>query len=256
MPMGDLMHQRTPSVLSALAVMGVLAAGFLVAGRQPAAAPQPVAAAPSASWAMPEYPSLTALRKVEPSENYAVSTTITGSPLIVVAPHGGGIEVRTSEIVKSIALTDHSQCHFKGLLPAGNHPRLHVTSEHWDLEECLILIRQRPHALSIHGFKDDQNRLVYVGGRDTVTGAKVTAALTAAGFKVEAAPGHLAGTSPDNFVNKDADGMGVQLELSSVLRKELVTTDGQPSKCTAALPQCGESFAQAIRSVYPTTSGW
>lgn len=251
------MHQRTPSILSALAVIGVLAAGFLVTGRRPAAAPQPVAAAPSASWTMAEYPSLTALRKVEPPANYAVSTTITGSPLIVIAPHGGGIEIRTSEIAAAIAQTDHSQCHFKGLLPTGNHPRLHVTSEHWDLEECLILIRQRPHALSIHGFKDDNNRIVYVGGRDTATGARVTAALTAAGFRVEAAPADIAGTSPDNFVNKDADGMGVQLELSTALRKDLVAAaGGQPSKCTAELPQCGEAFVQAIRSVYPDTSGW
>ncbi|WP_173066370.1 poly-gamma-glutamate hydrolase family protein [Phytohabitans houttuyneae] len=74
---------------------------------------------------------MTALRKVEQEGTaYELTWTITGSPLIVVAPHGGAIEPRTSEIAAAIAGAEHTQCQFKGKLPAGqNHPRLHVTSE-------------------------------------------------------------------------------------------------------------------------------
>ncbi|MFI7574482.1 poly-gamma-glutamate hydrolase family protein [Micromonospora sp. NPDC049497] len=139
---------------------------------------------------------------------WELSWKITESPLIVVAPHGGSIELRTSEIATAIADGRHTECHFKGRLPAGNYPRLHVTSTNWDVEECLILIRQRPHALSIHGTAKP-GRVVYVGGRDTVKGAALTAALRAQGFQAEAAPDDIAGLSTANFVNKDADGARV-----------------------------------------------
>jgi phage replication-related protein YjqB (UPF0714/DUF867 family) len=193
-----------------------------------------------------EYPSMTALRKVEQAGvAYDLTWTITASPLIVVAPHGGAIELRTSELAAAIAGAEHTQCHFKGKLPAGqNFPRLHVTSEHWDTEECLILIRQRTHALSVHGTAR-AGETVYIGGRDTATGAALADALRQAQFTVvQPAPADIAGTSPDNFVNKDGDGAGVQLELTTDLRMLLVPArDGPPSAR-------GEAFAAAVRSVY------
>jgi phage replication-related protein YjqB (UPF0714/DUF867 family) len=237
------MRSRTPWVLSALAVPLVIMAGYLAAGPREAPVPQQ-AAAPAGT--VGEYPSMTALRKVEQAGvAYDLTWTITDSPLIVVAPHGGAIEVRTSEIASAIAGTDHTQCQFKGKLPAGqNFPRLHVTSEHWDVEECLILIGQRTHALSIHG-TTRANKVVYVGGRDTATGVELAAALRTAGFSVvQPAPSDISGTSPDNFVNKDADGAGVQLELTTELRTELFPTkDGPPSAR-------GQAFADAVRAVY------
>lgn len=238
------MRTRTQWVLSALAVPLVILAGYLSVRPREAPAPRQQAAAPAGAVA--EYPSMTALRKVEQAGvAYDLTWTITGSPLIVVAPHGGAIELRTSEIASAIAGADHTQCQFKGKLPAGqNFPRLHVTSEHWDVEECLILIRQRTHALSIHGTAK-AGRIAYVGGRDTATGAEVAAALRAAGFSVvQPAPPDIAGTSPDNFVNKDADDAGVQLELTTDLRTELFPAkDGPPSAR-------GQAFADAVRAVY------
>ena len=192
-----------------------------------------------------EYPSMTALRKVErEGAAYELTWTITASPLIVIAPHGGGIELRTSEIASAIAGREHTQCQFKGKLPSGNYPRLHVTSEHWDVEECLILIGQRTHALSVHG-TSKPGRIVYIGGRDTATGAGLATALRAAGFTVvQPAPPDIAGTSADNFVNKDSDSVGVQLELTYELRMELFPTkDGPPSTR-------GQDFANAVRGVY------
>ena len=202
----------------------------------PAAAPGTVA----------EYPSMTALRKVEQSGvAYELTWTITTSPLIVVAPHGGSIEVRTSEIAAAIAGTDHTRCQFNGKLPAGQNARLHVTSEHWDVEECLILIAQRTHALSVHGTSRTDAE-VHIGGRDTATGAELATVLRQNGFTVaQPATGDVAGTSPDNFVNRDADGAGVQLELASALRTELFPAkDGPPSTR-------GLAFVAAVRSVYP-----
>jgi phage replication-related protein YjqB (UPF0714/DUF867 family) len=206
----------------------------------------PGLSAAATSGKVGEYPSMTALRKVEQAGvAYDLTWTITDSPLIVVAPHGGAIELRTSELTSAIAGADHTQCQFKGKLPAGqNFPRLHVTSENWDTEECLILIRQRPHALSIHG-ATKPGEIAYIGGRDTATGAELATALRSAGFSVQQpAPADIAGTSIDNFVNKDADGAGVQFELTTDLRMLLFPTrDGPPSTR-------GQAFIDAVRSVY------
>jgi len=236
------MNSRTQWVLSALAVPLVILAGYGVA-RQREAAQQTAAPTPGT---VAEYPSMTALRKVEKEGvAYDLTWTITSSPLIVVAPHGGAIEARTSEIASAIAGTEHTQCQFKGKLPAGqNNPRLHVTSEHWDVEECLILIAQRTHALSIHGTAK-ADKVVYIGGRDSTTGVALAGALRAAGFTVvQPAPADIAGTSIDNFVNKDADGAGVQLELTTDLRTELFPAkDGPPSTR-------GQAFVDAVRAVY------
>jgi phage replication-related protein YjqB (UPF0714/DUF867 family) len=119
-----------------------------------------------------------------------------------------------------------------------------VTSENWDTEECLILIRQRPHALSIHGAAKP-GEIAFIGGRDTATGAELATALRSAGFSVQQpAPADIAGTSIDNFVNKDADGAGVQVELTTDLRMLLFPTrDGPPSTR-------GQAFIDAVRSVY------
>lgn len=236
------MDRLTRLVLGAIAGSLVLLVGYsgAQAGRPPA---RQAVATPGT---VAEYPSMTALRKVE-QEGVAfdLTWTITDSPLIVVAPHGGAIELRTSEIAGAIAGSEHTQCQFKGKLPAGqNYPRLHVTSEHWDVEECLILIAQRTHALSVHG-TSKAGSIVYIGGRDTATGVALATALRAAGFAVvQPAPADIAGTSPDNFVNKDADGAGVQLELTYGLRIELFPAkDGPP---TAR----GQQFVDAVRGVY------
>jgi phage replication-related protein YjqB (UPF0714/DUF867 family) len=236
------MSRPTRWILGALTGMLVLLTGY--SGAQAGHAPTRQAAATTGTVA--EYPSMTALRKVEQEGvAYDLTWTVTASSLIVIAPHGGAIEPRTSEIASAIAGTEHTQCQFKGKLPAGqNYPRLHVTSEHWDVEECLILIGQRTHALSIHGTSKPDN-VVYIGGRDTATGAELATALRAAGFSVvQPAPADIAGTSIHNFVNKDADGAGVQLEMTYGLRTELYPTkDGPPSTR-------GQEFVDAVRSVY------
>jgi phage replication-related protein YjqB (UPF0714/DUF867 family) len=250
-------NRRMTWVLSAVAVPLVLAAGYGLAEDRPESPQQVLAAAGT----LGEYPSMTALRKVEKAGvAYDLAWVVTSSPLVVVAPHGGSIELRTSEITSGIAgakvdgtpldvpPTDggpqHTQCQFMGRLPAGQNGRLHVTSEHWDVEECLILIGQRTHALSIHG-TSKRDKVVYIGGLDTATGVELDTALSRAGFVVvRPAPGDVAGTSIDNFVNKDADGAGVQLELTTDLRMELFPAkDGPPS-------ERGKAFLAAVRGVY------
>ncbi|MEV4479539.1 poly-gamma-glutamate hydrolase family protein [Micromonospora coxensis] len=240
------MNSRTQWIFSALAVPLVLLAGYGAAGlgqAPPSSSRQEESGAAPGSVA--EYPSMTALRKVEAADAYDLTWTVTGSPLIVVAPHGGAIEPRTSEIASAIAGAEHTQCQFKGMLPAGqNFPRLHVTSTNWDVEECLILIRQRTHALSVHGMAGS-DKTVHIGGRDTATGAELATALRAAGFTVvQPATGDVAGTLPENFVNKDADGAGVQLELTNALRMELFPTKDAPPSSR------GQAFVDAVRGVY------
>ncbi|MGB2568050.1 poly-gamma-glutamate hydrolase family protein [Micromonospora citrea] len=240
------MNSRTQWISSALAVPLVLLAGYGAAGLGRPSPPSPRPEAGAIPGSVAEYPSMTALRKVEKEEAYDLTWTVTDSPLIVVAPHGGAIEPRTSEIASAIAGPEHTQCQFKGKLPAGqNFPRLHVTSVNWDVEECLILIRQRTHALSIHGMAGS-DKTVHIGGLDAAKGAQLATALEAIdGINVVyPATGNVAGTLPENFVNKDADGAGVQLELTYALRMELFPIKDQPPS------ELGDAFVEAVRGVY------
>lgn len=226
---------------AALAVAGVT---VLVIREHSTTSPQPSVHQVAITGTVGEYPSVTALTKVEAQNAWQGRWVVTSSPLVVVAPHGGGIEPRTSELADAIAGTDHTKCLFEGLLPAGNS-RLHVTSVNWDYEPCRILIKMRTHALAIHGTGQYPGKVVYIGGRDTATGAELATALRSAGFTVvQPAPSGIDGTDPRNFVNDDADLAGVQFELTYDLRLELFPTKGGPPSTK------GTTFVNAVRSVY------
>src|SRR6476646_8006552 len=52
---------------------------------------------------------------------------------LLVAPHGGGIEPGTSEILRALTdLSDWAWYEFAGFLRKGNKEALHITSTHFD----------------------------------------------------------------------------------------------------------------------------
>ncbi len=62
-----------------------------------------------------------------------------GSPVLVVAPHGGMIEVGTSEIAHVVAGREFSLFSFEGVKPYGTNRDLHITSHQFDHPECLAM---------------------------------------------------------------------------------------------------------------------
>lgn len=73
--------------------------------------------------------------------------------------------------------------------------------------------------LSIHGHYDVHNALVYIGGRNEPYKNLIQQCLNKAGFQTDHAPQHLSGMNGNNITNTSKTGAGVQLELSTKLRK-------------------------------------
>jgi len=166
------------------------------------------------------------------------------SSIVVLAPHGGGIEPGTSEVATKIAEKEFSLAMFEGKKPTGN-ARLHITSTNFDEPRCLQLAQMTDSVIAIHG-EGSKERVVFLGGRDEKLGAQVRAVLESQGYQVKIHENpELQGIATVNICNRGRRGAGVQLELSSGLRKaffESLTTEGR-EKPTDELAK----FASAVR---------
>ena len=158
--------------------------------------------------------------------DYRIYTRNSGSPIAVIAPHGGLIEPGTTEVAASVAGYDHAFYCFEGLKKAGNSD-LHIASTYFDEPSALQILRDAELVLAIHGC-DSKGEVIYLGGlhRHLIRG--ISEYLTCAGFIVrESTKPELRGTSPHNICNKGRTGAGVQLELSQGLRKRML---GNPDR--------------------------
>ncbi|MFD3947070.1 poly-gamma-glutamate hydrolase family protein [Streptomyces sp. NPDC058579] len=177
----------------------------------------------------------------------------------ILALHGGGIEIGTSELCLGIAgyspsdpdgapilPTVHDYWMFEGLLKADNKD-LHVTSKNCDDHVALSTAASHLNVLSLHGCQFDQLKLptstfpptgdrevAVVGGRNKAFRTALVNELNAAGFVAidSLAPQwaplltEFNGDHTANPCNKTMLGMGAQLELTTELRKGLF---GDPS---------------------------
>src|ERR1700733_16148016 len=75
------------------------------------------------------------------------------SGIAVVAPHGGRIEGRTSEVARLIAGEEHALYLFEGLRTTGdNFDRLHLGSHRFDEPRALDLISGCDTVVAVHGY--------------------------------------------------------------------------------------------------------
>lgn len=153
----------------------------------------------------------------ETDDAFGIRTENRQSRIAIVAPHGGGIEPGTSEVVLAVAGIDLSYYLFEGRKAQGNQD-LHITSTHFDEPTCLRLLESTITVLTIHG-ESSNDPVVYAGGLDYRLLETLTSALTTSGYSVRrhASP-HLQGNSVRNICNAGLGGAGVQLELSRGLR--------------------------------------
>lgn len=141
-----------------------------------------------------------------------------GSIVGIVAPHGGRIEVDTSEIATAIAGANFSLYALEGIRSTGNYAALHLTSHYFDEPGCLELLATCDKVVAIHGCKVD-GEVVLVGGLDNELAAAVGAAMTKAGLECYLDGHEFPGTHPNNICNRGRRGIGVQLELSAAFRE-------------------------------------
>jgi len=170
---------------------------------------------------MPDkYLNFAALASAEPAGSFSISLRSTGNPVVIAAPHGGGIELGTSEIALAIAGDDLSYYLFEGKKArAQGNGDLHITSTNFDEPQCLALLRAANMVLTVHG-EDSKTEVVFLGGLHTEMLNSIRTMLVSHGFIVrEHSVPNLQGHPPRNICNIGRSGAGVQLELSHGLRR-------------------------------------
>ncbi|WP_432250748.1 poly-gamma-glutamate hydrolase family protein [Streptomyces sanyensis] len=206
----------------------------------------------------------------------------------IIAPHGGGLEAGTTELCLTLAGYDRAEpgaepqpdtqtpgvvqrdyWMFETLtasLPAPAKP-LHVTSTHCDDPAALAVCGNNLYAVSLHGYKPDDNPLakrILIGGRDQRLIRNLAWAFdhgldSSLGVEVviAGADSKLNGDDPANIVNRTRTGAGAQLETSTELRRAMFGTFGSGSgrRSTAGMasstapdaPAYWNGFVNAVR---------
>lgn len=166
-----------------------------------------------------KYDSFAALQAVEiDGTDYSVNIVERReSEVLVVAPHGGSIEIGTSELAALIAGDDYSLFTFDGMKQRGRNRDLHITSHNFDHPECVALASRHSIVLGVHGCKGEASQ-IYVGGLDAELTWLLTARLKDAGFPATAEGHKYPGKNPLNICNRGARAQGAQLELTLDLR--------------------------------------
>lgn len=168
--------------------------------------------------------------------DYRIRVEDRGTPIVILAPHGGWIEPHTSEIAEAIAGPDLSFYAFESL-ENGAHGDFHITSHRFDEPKAIDLVGRSRTAIAIHGRSNEGREAVWLGGRATALRDAIGASLRDAGFKAEPNK-RLPGRDPANICNRTLSGEGVQLELPRSLRRRLVSE-----------PELSRAFCGAIRYV-------
>ena len=162
------------------------------------------------------YDSFSSLAREAPGDSWRrVCRDVPTSNTLIIAPHGGDIEVGTSELASSVAGADHNLYCFEGL-NTRCFGDLHVTSHRFDDPIALGLAARAAIVLALHGCKGD--RSIYVGGRDAELVALLSARLVEAGFPAQSDNHAFPAIHPDNICNRGNRGIGAQLELTRDLR--------------------------------------
>ncbi|MGA4513817.1 phage replication-related protein YjqB (UPF0714/DUF867 family) [Staphylococcus caledonicus] len=170
---------------------------------------------------MDKYKSMQELEsKTTKNKDWEIIAQDRESEITVLAIHGGGIEPASTELAYIIAEKgNYNYFSFNGIRTKGNN-ELHVTSTKYDNEIALNMISASDNAIAIHGCLGEES-VVYIGGKDLHLKSAIIHELKEIGINVQEASKKMAGLNDQNIVNKTAKNAGVQLELTSALRRSL-----------------------------------
>lgn len=167
-----------------------------------------------------KYSSFAALLAKE-TEGIDFSRTLRDLPesqVAIIAPHGGGIEFRTSEVATAIAGQEHCLYIFEGIKSAGNYASLHITSSRFDDPQCLSLIAQRRFVVAVHGCRS-KLECIYLGGLNQALIDITAVELERVGINVQLSGHKFPGKHALNICNRGLTQSGMQLELTTALRQ-------------------------------------
>jgi len=184
---------------------------------------------------MTSYLSFKELRDHEvEGQDYRVRMESKDPQVLIMAIHGGRIELTTEIIAEAIAGTDYSYYSFEGLKTDSR--RLHIESHLFDEPRALKALEKAEIVISVHGQIDQEDGFVMVGGLSVLLGLEIGKELERAGFPIRPPEEGLMGTDPKNICNRGKSGQGVQLEISRKVR-DLLRADKEQL----------QTFADAVR---------
>lgn len=152
-------------------------------------------------------------------KDYTLSLRDAGSPVTIIAPHGGKIEPRTSDLARRIAGENYNFYCFEGIKETGN-ACLHITSHRFDEPGALRLVSESKVVVAVHACTGTAG-LVHIGGLNKKLGSMIARELQNRDIGVSNDHPRLQGTNPANICNRGATGIGVQLEVTRDLRDDL-----------------------------------
>lgn len=199
------------------------------------------------------YSSFSQLALCEPN-SFEIELEERNSPYSVMAIHGGGIAPGTTEIARAIAGGSYSFYSFRGVKPHGSK-YLRIASTVFDEPYALYLVRLSMWIVTVHGCETPPRDAygVIVGGLAAGLREEVCSALRRADFNAidgfrpvdVHVPGALKGSDREDLCNRGAFKEGLQLQLTSELRQELLPESGAPSTRFDRL----HAFAGTVRDV-------
>lgn len=154
------------------------------------------------------------LQAREAAKNYQIERLDRGSPITIMAIHGGRIEPGTTGLAKAVARDEFNLYCFNGKKWRNNWD-LHITSTAFDEPEALALAKKSQLVVTIHGCAG-RKPIVYVGGDNAALATQIVQSLRAQGLKSGAHP-VFSGRGAANICNKGTQP-GIQLELTSYFR--------------------------------------
>ncbi len=167
--------------------------------------------------------------------DYRIRIEMRDSRVLIMAPHGGGIEPTTEVIAERIAGMDYSFYCFEGLKASGNSG-LHIESLLFDEPRALQAVKKADVVVTVHGQAGREDEFVMMGGLHALLRAEMERQLQESGFRSRPPAEGLMGTDPRNICNRGKSGQGVQMEVSRKVR-DLLAGDGDRL----------HAFAEAVR---------
>lgn len=168
---------------------------------------------------MIQYNSFAALARYERlNTDYRILVGDVGSDISIIAPHGGKIEPKTSDLTRMIAGGRYNYYCFEGI-KAANNRSLHITSHLFDEPKAINLVRGSKIVVAVHACTDRRRR-VYLGGLDTGLKKVMARELQASAIKVSLDHPRFQGASRNNICNRGRRQKGIQLEISRGLRDD------------------------------------
>ncbi|MGD9300731.1 MAG: poly-gamma-glutamate hydrolase family protein [Desulfobacterales bacterium] len=151
--------------------------------------------------------------------DYKLTLRDTGSRVTIMAPHGGKIEPRTSDLARRIAGDNYNFYCFEGIKDKDN-ACLHITSHRFDEPGAVLLVSKSQVVVAVHACTGNAGQ-VHIGGLNKKLGAMIADELQNRSISVSYDHPRFRGLNPANICNRGATGIGVQLEVTRDLRDDL-----------------------------------